>query len=204
MTEIIINQNVINSKEKYQTINDICEGIFCSKDKKNIITEMIIDGKEFFYEQDLEILSSKIEDYQSLYFKTSSSIDLAFEALDSCNGYINTLNDKILELVADYRANKVEQAEALFNEVIEVLDLYIQLVSGIFTTIKKQRPSLIAENKDIQNLEIHLLSILKALLPAKERNDIIMLCDLLEYELVDNLTQWKIKVIPSLKKLQNI
>jgi hypothetical protein len=47
------------------------------------------------------------------------------------------------------------------------------------------------------------LSVIKALLPAKEKNDVVMLCDLLEYELIDNLTQWKIKVLPELKKLKN-
>jgi hypothetical protein len=40
------------------------------------------------------------------------------------------------------------------------------------------------------------------LLSAKEKNDNIMLCDLLEYELIDNLTQWKIKILPELKKLK--
>ncbi len=59
------------------------------------------------------------------------------------------------------------------------------------------------KDESIQKLEIHLLSVMKALLQAKEKNDTIMLCDLLEYELADNLTQWKIKVLPELKKLKN-
>ena len=203
MAEVLINQKSVNTTEE-TTINDLCEKIFNSEDKNNVITEMIVDGESYYYEQDLDILGKNVNGYKSVYFKTSTSIDLAFEALDSCQGYINTLNDKIIELVTDYRENRIGQADLLFNEVIEILDLYIQLVSKIFATIKKQRPSVIIENKDIQNLEIHLLSILKALLPAKERNDIIMLCDLLEYELVDNLTQWKIKVIPGLKKLRSL
>ena len=83
------------------------------------------------------------------------------------------------------------------------MDLYIQLVSNVYQVIRKDLNGKSFKDESIQKLEIHLLSVLKALLQAKEKEDIIMLCDLLEYELVDNLTQWKIKVLPELKKLKN-
>lgn len=54
-------------------------------------------------------------------------------------------------------------------------------------------------NDSIKNIEIHLLSILKAVKSAESSKDEEMLVDLLEYELQDNLTQWKIKAIPHLK-----
>ncbi len=53
------------------------------------------------------------------------------------------------------------------------------------------------------SLEVRLISTLQQLIPAKEKNDIIMLCDLLEYELVDILDEWKNKVIPELMKLKD-
>jgi hypothetical protein len=36
---------------------------------------------------------------------------------------------------------------------------------------------------------------------ALEKSDNIMLIDLIEYELRDSLTQWKIRVLPKLKSL---
>ena len=83
------------------------------------------------------------------------------------------------------------------------MDLYIQLVSRVYHVLRTDLEQMNFKDESIQKLEIHLLSVMKALLQAKEKNDTIMLCDLLEYELVDNLTQWKIKVLPELKKLKN-
>jgi len=92
----------------------------------------------------------------------------------------------------------------MFGEVIEIMDLFVQLMSRIYKTVRKRHPQQLQATQTFQQLEIHLLSIMKALLPAKEKNDIIMLNDLLEYELIDNLTQWKIKAIPELKKLRDL
>jgi len=133
----------------------------------------------------------------------NESLNLAFESIDSCYGYVDVINDKILNLISLYNANKMDEANSKFLEAIEVLDLYIQLVSRIFEVIRLNNHGQLLQDQSIQKLEIHLLSVLKAVYQAKESNDIVMLCDLLEYELVDNLTQWKIKILPEVKKLKN-
>ncbi len=130
----------------------------------------------------------------------NESLELAYESVDSCYGYVDVINDKILNLIALYNANNLDEANNKFIEVIELLDLYIQLVSRIFEVIRLNNHGQMLQDQSIQKLEIHLLSILKAVYQAKESNDVVMLCDLLEYELVDNLTQWKITILPELKK----
>ena len=204
MTNILINNESYSDKKEEKKLSDLSNSIYKTMGQEEIITDIVLDGESYPFDQDLDLLDGEVSQYSSIAFKTSTSTELAFQALDSCNGYIENLNDKILELCKLYQEGQVEKANILFNEVIDVLDLFIQLISSIFSTIKRSRPSLLASNKEVQQLEIHLLSVLKALVPAKERNDIIMLCDLLEYELIDNLTQWKIKTIPNLKALRNL
>ncbi len=134
---------------------------------------------------------------------TNSSLDLAFESIDSCFGYVDYITAQINKLTNQYGQGELELANDSFVEVIELMDLYIQLVTRVYRVLRTDLKVMNFKDESIQNLEIHLLSIMKALLQAKEKNDTIMLCDLLEYELVDNLTQWKIKVLPELKKLKN-
>lgn len=132
-----------------------------------------------------------------------SSLDLAFESIDSCFGYVDYITSQIQKLIVHYNQGNTEQANNSFAEVIELMDLYIQLVSRVYRVLRTDLEQMNFKDEGIQKLEIHLLSVMKALLQAKEKEDTIMLCDLLEYELVDNLTQWKIKVLPELKKLKN-
>ena len=53
---------------------------------------------------------------------------------------------------------------------------------------------------NIREQHISLLSILKALASAMENEDTLAQEELINYELRDNLTQWKINLLPQLKK----
>ena len=133
----------------------------------------------------------------------SASLELAFESIDSCFGYVDYITTQIQKLTLQYNEGNLDAANDAFVEVIELMDLYIQLVSRVYRVLRTDLEIMNFKDESIQKLEIHLLSVMKALLQAKEKNDTIMLCDLLEYELIDNLTQWKIKILPELKKLKN-
>lgn len=132
----------------------------------------------------------------------NESLELAFESIDSCYGYIDHIISRIQKLIAHFNANEIQEGNDQLVEVVELMDLYIQLISKVYQVIRLHSKEQVLKDESIQKLEIHLLSVIKALLQAKEKNDLIMLCDLLEYELIDNLTQWKIKVLPELKKLK--
>lgn len=135
--------------------------------------------------------------------KRNTSMEIVFESIDSCVGYVDYITSQIQKLIGQFNAGDADSANNTFIEVIDLMDLYIQLITKVYQVIRTEMPERSFKDENLQNLEIHLLSVIKALLQAKEKNDVIMLCDLLEYELIDNLTQWKIKVLPELKKLKN-
>jgi len=134
--------------------------------------------------------------------KKQTSLELAFESIDSSFGYVDYITSKIQQLIGLYNAGETDQANATFMEVVDLMDLYIQLITKVYSVLRTELEGHSFKDENVQKLEIHLLSVVKALLQAKEKEDVIMLCDLLEYELIDNLTQWKIKVLPELKKLK--
>ena len=195
-----IDQDSINSSDTFKDLmNFVLSDI--AKDKE-VITNIKINNKELSLEQEKEILLNPIKDFNDIDFTLKSSIELAFEALDSCSSFLDIAIKKIQELSGLYQQNKTEAANTLFGEVVEIMDTFIQLISKINNTLKNQSGKGFVKSNTIQKLEVHLLSVLKALIPAKEKEDIIMLCDLLEYELIDNISQWKCYAIPELKKLK--
>lgn len=135
--------------------------------------------------------------------ETAGTLNLAFESIDSAYGYLDYIISQVQVLIVHFQSGDLNAANTHFIEVAELMDLYIQLMGRIYQVVRANNPARPLKDEGIQRLEIHLLSVMKALLSAKENNDNIMLCDLLEYELVDNLTQWKIKILPELKKLKN-
>ena len=205
MPNITVNKQSIEGKIEDQnlTFKDLMNFVLDEVAKeKEVITNILINDQELSLEEEKNILVNPIENFQSIDFTLKSSIELAFEALDSCSSFIDVAIEKINLLSSLYNQNKTDDANALFIEVIEIMDTFIQLMSKINNTLRKNSPNKYEKSSVIQKLEIHLLSVLKALIPAKEKEDIIMLCDLLEYELIDNITQWKTQAIPELKKLK--
>ena len=205
MALITVNQEEINVKfDTNNTVNEVMDNLLSGVIKdSDVITSIQINGKELNESEEGECLPSPVSEFNKIDFTVKSSIELAFDALDSCNSYIDVVISKIQELNKLYAAGEIQQANNQFAEVIEIMDLFVQLMSKIHSTLRTNLKDQFVKTETLQNLEIHLLSILKGLIPAKEKNDIIMLCDLLEYELVDNLTQWKIKAIPELKRFKD-
>lgn len=170
--------------------------------KDAVLTQLTVDGETIAFDQEKDFFSRPLSQFSDVNFHMVSSLELAYEALESCSNYVDNLTERIHHLVHLYQANEIQKANDVFAEMIELLDLFIQLVSHIHVTLNRHQPEIIKRTEGLQKLEIHLLSVMKAILPAKEKNDVIMLCDLLEYELIDNLTQWKIDIIPQFKKLK--
>jgi len=203
MTTINLNNKVLEKEfNSNSSLDDLIDNILSNNDGNQVLTEIILDGVKISLSSDDEACSKAISNYQEINLSTRPSIDLAFEALDSCNKYVDIVIQKIQKISNNFSNNNIAEANAEFADVIEILDLFIQLMTRINKTIHSQGNIKFEKSEVIKKLEIHLLAVLKALIPAREKNDIIMLSDLLEYELVDNLTQWKIKAIPDLKKLR--
>lgn len=201
---ITVNNNQLTSNQKLETIEELIQHVLKESDyHDSIITNLEIDGDQYDPRIDEVPLKFNPNDAQKITIVTKNNLELTFEALDSCNDYIDVLTENILELVSLYKKDKIDDANILFSNLVDILDLYIQLISRIHSTLKVNFKEQIENASILQELEIHLLSVIKAILPAKENGDIIMLSDLLEYELVDNLTQWKIKAIPLMKRMQN-
>lgn len=203
---VVVSINNRQTETKFNnnaTVSEVIQSILEQENYADqIVSQIAIDGQALSIDQEDDVLPQRLSQFQSVNFTLKSNIDLAFEALESCNAYVDTIVTQIGELTKAYQECKNDEANMLFAEVIEITDLFIQLLSRIQRTLRGHLASKWEKPADVQQLEIHLLSILKALVPAKEKNDIIMLCDLLEYELVDNLKQWKIKALPSLRALR--
>jgi hypothetical protein len=77
---------------------------------------------------------------------------------------------------------------------------FVELTTLLSKTIMVRKGQTISE---IKQSHISLLFIMKALNQAQLKQDYVALEELIKYELKDNLTQWKIDLIPQMKKLLN-
>ena len=92
-----------------------------------------------------------------------------------------------------FRNNKVSEITRHVSQFVEVTTLISKML--------KTRKNVVIPG--IKNSHIHLLFVIKAMNQAQLKQDFIALEELIKYELKDNLTQWKIDLIPQIKKQLN-
>ena len=88
------------------------------------------------------------------------------------------------------------QLSSMSADITKFVEL-TTLLSKILVTKKK------INVPEIKQSHIHLLFVLKGINQAQQKHDSVVLEDLIKYELKDNLTQWKIDIIPLINRQLN-
>ena len=120
------------------------------------------------------------------------------EAFDLLPKYINHIQNSSKDL-----ASRIFNEQAYSEDLGPLIDKVSSLIR-LFSIVHSEAKLICQDsssNESVKGIKIHLLSLLKAIKSAYLDQDRILLADLLEYELQDNLTQWKISVIPMLKRM---
>ena len=119
----------------------------------------------------------------------SDSLSVSLELLNDIIAQINIIGIFTPEKEFHYNQQLMKMSSDITN-FVEVTTL----ISKIFTVKKKISLPIIKES------HIHLLFVLKGINQAQQKHDAVVLEDLIKYELKDNLTQWKIDLIPLIKR----
>lgn len=135
-------------------------------------------------------------------FEISKESHFLMQNLDTCLRFTDTINKHIDSIVINLKKNTLADLNASFSILSESLDVFFKLCSELVSAINinNKDPKLSLE---IKQLNIQHLSIIRSLMYCYKANDLIAFVDLLEYELKDGLTQWKINFIPRLKSQLN-
>ena len=132
---------------------------------------------------------------------TTSSYNQDF-LIDSIGITLEFLSD-ILHAIQAFGPFETHSEFARNRKITELtLDIskFVEVTTLLSKTIMSRKNRTIP---GIKESHINLLFILKAMNQAQMKNDNLALQELIKYELKDNLTQWKIDLIPQIRKLLN-
>ena len=122
----------------------------------------------------------------------AQAIVLSQELLSDIFSKINSISDLTPE--REYIWNN--QLMSLTSDVSQ----FVEITTLISKVMMNRKHSVFME---IKESHIQLLFVLKGVVQAQQKQDLLALEDLIKYELRDNLTQWKIDLIPQTKRLLN-
>lgn len=115
---------------------------------------------------------------------------------------LDLLNDIIQQIntIESFSPNKEYFRNIQLSDMSSDITKFVELTTLLSKLLVTKKKINIPE---IKQSHIHLLFILKGITQAQQKHDSLVLEDLIKYELKDNLTQWKIDLIPQIKRLLN-
>lgn len=157
-----------------------------------------INGQQIDINSEDPKLVRPIESNDYIQISFNSTQNIIADVLNDLTGLTDKVLNKIQQTAEEFKTDNDQTAMLQLSTIIDAVDLFIKTVNYTYSTLSDKED--LEELLPIKELQIHLLSIIKAIHSANQKSDYIMLTDLLEHELKDNLTQWKILVLPILKQ----
>lgn len=112
------------------------------------------------------------------------------------------LSDIILDIqtIGEFKADREFFWNRKVTKLTTDISQFVELTTLLSRIIMSRQQLTVA---GIKESHIHLLFVVKGMNQAQLKQDYVALEELIKYELKDNLTQWKIDLIPQTKKLLN-
>lgn len=153
-----------------------------------VISCVKIDGQEITEETEKSLKTTSINDLGDIEIFTSNPIELANETLNTLDLYLDRLRQTIEKAAINYKGKNLMGGDHFLAKAIDGIDLFVQTISGVKLALR------MGLNQKVALAEATLVSIMNDLLEAKRQNNYVFLAELLEKDLIENLTEWQTEV----------
>lgn len=125
--------------------------------------------------------------------------DILSESVQLSQEYLNQILIRLHQFpqIQDLRSHDLNQ---LVSSLTMDVGTFVEVTTLISRMIQKKFSATL---QGARESHIHLLFVMKGINQAQQKGDLVALEELIKYELKDNLTQWKIDLIPQAKRHLN-
>ena len=196
MANIFVNGELI-LKNSNNNIESIINNVLKMKKFKDYHLDTVyVDDKKVALASNGLFQNKLLDKYpSSISFHLNENYLVLSKSIDSCIFYLNMLSKYLEKLdLTNKQSQSILNPNNMAN-LLEIIDLFLSCINIILNNLSPRK------KKSILIIQFETLSVIKAIHNASTNNDLVMLCDLIQYELKDILIKWKIKIVPTLKQM---
>lgn len=176
----------LNGGDCLATMLDCLNGDLAKRGR--FISSLLVDGEEVAGNS--EEGSRRLEGIDSIEITTETPVCLAGKILGEGEDFIDGLKDFLMQVAGSYSAGR-DSADSSFAEAVQGLQWFVQMTQFIESALKLDFQLLLLKGRPVSEYVNNLNGILLEIVDAQEGCDPVMLADLLEYDLVPHLEEWK-------------
>jgi len=182
------------------TIGDIINSISAGlKSENRVICQISLDGNIIAEKEEGKFFAKKVSSINKIDLLVEKVEKVAINGLGSLEGLIPELVKVLGESADCFRTGETTRAQDLFNSSLDALEIVPTILDGVRVSMSLDFNRITFEGTSLLALENEMLKTMKAIFDVQENRDFVSLADLIEYELIQNLSTW-FRVIPEIKK----
>lgn len=166
------------------------------KDSSKLIIDVKIDGEEAF-NQNYEIKEFNVDKIKTLEIKTDNIRTTALRGLEEIKNILPKLSSSMSNISTTLQTGNKEGALAAFSNLCSEWRKIIQFFDNLSQLLGVNYADLKVEDKSIDQINEELISLLINTKTHIEKDDLVMLSDLIEYELAPKIDQ-QIQIVESI------
>jgi hypothetical protein len=152
------------------------------------IASLLVNGEEVV--DSISEKSRRLDGIDSIEITTETPVRLAGKILDEGQNYIDGLRDCLMKVAGHFTSGS-ECADDSFAEAVQGLQWFVQMTDFIECTLNIDFQKLLRNGRPVAEYVNSLNGILQEIVNAQEGSDPVLLADIIEYDLVPHLEEWK-------------
>jgi hypothetical protein len=191
--EILIDREKIDIEDaKLHNLEEMLLKIMSEKiNPKNVITAVKLNGE--FYSEKFPHDASRvpIREVKKLEINTMSSEDMAWYFLIKSGDHLDQMVENARMVSELFRVSEESEANEKYAEFVESLRLFWQMVNEVQTILNLDLRTIAFQEGTVEDRVQKLSGLMDQMIKVQEEEDWVMLADLLNYELIPLLQEWK-------------
>jgi predicted house-cleaning noncanonical NTP pyrophosphatase (MazG superfamily) len=164
-----------------------------------VITSFKVDGKL------ISVLDERLKDIaldkeSKIEITTANPRDLTISGIIDSLGYLPHLKENLQKTIAEFSRGKQREGMNLLINCIDGLNWFNTIIIGVEKILGIDLIEFNVGGESIANKKVKLADVLRDLLSSLQNQDMVMVSDLIEYELVPQIEDW-INVVSELIKV---
>jgi hypothetical protein len=152
------------------------------------IASLLVNGEEVV--DSIAEKSRRLDGIDSIEITTETPVRLVGKILDEGQNYIEGLRDCLMKVAGHFTSGS-ECADDSFAEAVQGLQWFVQMTDFIECTLNLDFQKLLRNGRPVAEYVNSLNGILQEIVNAQEGSDPVLLADIIEYDLVPHLEEWK-------------
>lgn len=152
------------------------------------IASLLVNGEEVV--DSIAEKSRRLDGIDSIEITTETPVRLVGKILDEGQNYIDGLRDCLMKVAGHFTSGS-ECADDSFAEAVQGLQWFVQMTDFIECTLNLDFQKLLRDGRPVAEYVNSLNGILQEIVNAQEGSDPVLLADIIEYDLVPHLEEWK-------------